>query len=51
VASKIHLAMKCAAAELACERLESAVFTTVCDEIGRLTEGLSTLMTNVRLLA
>jgi len=45
------LALKRSGTVVAGEGFESGVFATVSDEIRRLTKGLATLATNVRLLA
>jgi len=45
-----HLALKRSRTVIAGERFKSGVLATVSDEIGRLTKGLATLTTNVRLL-
>jgi len=51
VASKIDVALERPGARAAGERLESGVLSTVRDEVRRLAKGLSTLLTNVRLLS
>ena len=49
--AQVGLPLEGAAALVARERLEARVFATVCDEVGRLTEGLVAVATHVRLLA
>jgi len=51
VTSQVDLALERPGAGPTSERLEAGVLATVSDEIGRLTEGLATLATNVRLLS
>lgn len=51
VPPKINFSVKCSIAHLARERFETWMFSTVSDEIARLTKRFSTLLTFVRLLA
>ena len=49
--SEINFAVECSIANAAREWFETRMFTTVCDEIRRLTERLAALQALVRLLA
>jgi len=51
VASKVDVALERLGARAADERLESGVLSTVRDEVRRLAKGLTTLLTNIRLLS
>ena len=51
VTAQINLALERSGADAAGERLEAGVLATVSDEVRRLTKGLATLATNVRLLS
>ena len=46
----MYLALERPGTVVAGKRFEAGVFATVSNEVGRLTEGLATLTTNVRLL-
>jgi len=50
VTPEIYLALKCFRTDTAGEWLKTGMLATVCDEVRRLTKGLATLTTYVRLL-
>ena len=50
VSSQVNFALERPKARVTRERFYSGVLATMCDQVRRLTKGLATLATNVRLL-